>query len=53
MPTNEIRTIVRELQTDSGEKYSQYNCDDWEVLLYLYQLMLRERVLWYKEHPGL
>ena len=54
MPTNEIRTIVREPQTDSGEKYSQYDYDeDWEVLLYLCQLMLRERVLWYKEHPGL
>ena len=56
MPTNEIRTIVREPQTDSGEKYSQYDYDeDWEVLLYLQQLMLRERerFVWHKEQPGL
>ena len=51
MPTNEIRTIVRQFKKDSGEKYDAD--EDWEVLLYLQQLMLRERKRWHNEQPGL
>ena len=51
MPTNEIRTIVREFKKDSGEKYDPD--EDWEVLLYLQHLMVRERERWHKEQPGL
>ena len=65
MPTKEIRTTLRELEKqrdhcDSGEKYDfdqrfhSLDCDeDWEVMLYLQQLLVRERERWHKEQPGL
>ena len=52
MSTKEIRTLVREFKKDSGEKYD-YCDEDWEVLLYLHQLRLRERDRWREEQAGL
>ena len=65
MPTEEIQTTLRELEKqvdheDSGEKYDfdqgihSLDCDqDWEVMLYLQQLLVRERERWHKEQSGL
>ena len=65
MPTKEIQTTLHELEKqrdhcDSGEKYDfdqgihSLDCDqDWEVMLYLQQLLVRERERWHKEQSGL